>query len=42
MALVTVLKPDIVIVGQRLGLTITMEGFKTVTRAIIDHAARKT
>ena len=42
MALVNVLKPDIVIVGpsRRRGLTITMEGFKRVTRAIIDHAAQ--
>jgi len=43
MALVNVLKPDIVIVGLsgRRGLTITMEDFKTVTRAILDHAAQK-
>ena len=43
MALVTVLKSYIIIVGpsQGQGLTITMEKFKTVTRAIIYHAARK-
>ena len=43
MALGFFLKPDIVFVGlsQRPGLTITMEGFKTVTRAITDHAALK-
>ena len=43
MALVTVLKPSIFIVSPRLrlGPTITMSGFKTVTRAILDHAALK-
>jgi len=36
--MVTVLKPDI---AKGRGLTITMECFKTVTRALIDHAAPK-
>jgi len=43
MAMVSVWKPDIVIVGpsHRRGLSITMEGFQTLTRAIIDHASPK-
>ena len=43
MALVTVLKPSIVIVSPHLllGPTITLLGFKTVTSAIKDHAPLK-